>query len=83
MLSSTFIDELGYLSYDSSAADLLFEVVNRRYECGSLLITTNRLCPEGHKRFNAEPLFMRSLSLTGPACKSRRGLFALHNSCCP
>src|SRR5713101_414365 len=36
------IDELGYLSYDSSAADLLFEVVNRRYERGSILITTNR-----------------------------------------
>lgn len=37
------IDELGYLSYDSSAADLLFEVVNRRYERGSLIITTNRV----------------------------------------
>ena len=36
------IDELGYLSYDSTAADLLFEVVNRRYERGSLIITTNR-----------------------------------------
>jgi DNA replication protein DnaC len=36
------IDEVGYLSYDSSAADLLFEVVNRRYERGSILITTNR-----------------------------------------
>jgi DNA replication protein DnaC len=36
------IDELGYLSYDSSAADLLFEVVNRRYERGSIIITTNR-----------------------------------------
>lgn len=36
------IDELGYLSYDSTAADLLFEVVNRRYERGSLVITTNR-----------------------------------------
>jgi DNA replication protein DnaC len=37
------IDEVGYLSYDSSAADLLFEVVNRRYERGSILITTNRV----------------------------------------
>lgn len=36
------IDEIGYLSYDSSAADLLYEVVNRRYERGSLIITTNR-----------------------------------------
>ena len=36
------IDEVGYLSYDASAADLLYEVVNCRYEKGSLLITTNR-----------------------------------------
>lgn len=36
------IDEVGYLSYDASAADLLYEVVNRRYERCSILITTNR-----------------------------------------
>jgi len=36
------IDEVGYLSYDSNAADLLYEIVNRRYERSSLLITTNR-----------------------------------------
>ena len=36
------IDEVGYLSYDNNAADLLYEVVNRRYEHRSILITTNR-----------------------------------------
>jgi DNA replication protein DnaC len=36
------IDELAYLSYDSNAADLIFEIVNRRYESGAVLITTNR-----------------------------------------
>ena len=36
------IDEIGYLSYDTHAADLLYEVVNRRYEFRSVLITTNR-----------------------------------------
>ena len=36
------IDELGYLSYDSRHADLLFEVVSRRYEQKSILITTNK-----------------------------------------
>jgi DNA replication protein DnaC len=35
------IDEVGYLSYDARAADLLFEVVSRRYEQKSLVITTN------------------------------------------
>lgn len=36
------IDELAYLSYDPDAADLLYEVVSRRYERRSLLITTNK-----------------------------------------
>jgi DNA replication protein DnaC len=36
------IDEVGYLSYSNRHADLLFELVNRRYEQKSLLITTNR-----------------------------------------
>jgi DNA replication protein DnaC len=36
------IDEVGYLSYDAAAADLLYEVVNRRYEHRSILMTTNK-----------------------------------------
>ena len=35
------IDELGYLTYDNRAADLLFQIISRRYERGSLLVTTN------------------------------------------
>ena len=41
MLSSTFVDELGYLAYDARAADLIFQLVSRRYEHRSVLITTN------------------------------------------
>jgi DNA replication protein DnaC len=36
------IDEVGYLSYSDRHADLLFEIVSRRYEEKSTLITTNR-----------------------------------------
>ena len=36
------IDEVGYLSYSNRHADLLFEIINRRYESKSTLITTNR-----------------------------------------
>lgn len=36
------IDEVGYLSYSNRHADLLFEIVSRRYETKSTLITTNR-----------------------------------------
>ena len=35
------IDEIGYLSYDNRNADLLFQVVSRRYEQKSILMTTN------------------------------------------
>lgn len=35
------IDEVGYLSYDNRHADLLFEVVNRRYQKLPTVITTN------------------------------------------
>jgi len=37
------IDEVGYLSYDSRYADLLFEVVTRRYQARkSIVLTTNK-----------------------------------------
>ena len=37
------IDEVGYLSYDARYADLLFEVVTRRYnEQRPIIITTNK-----------------------------------------
>jgi DNA replication protein DnaC len=35
------VDEIGYLSYDSRNADLLFQVVSRRHERRSLVLTTN------------------------------------------
>jgi DNA replication protein DnaC len=37
------VDEVGYLSYDSRYADLLFEVVTRRYDAGKpVLLSTNK-----------------------------------------
>jgi DNA replication protein DnaC len=35
------VDEVGYLSYDHHAADLLYKVVDRRYEKKSIVLTTN------------------------------------------
>jgi DNA replication protein DnaC len=45
------IDEIGYLSYDSNAADLLYQVVNRRYEQRSILMTTNKSFKEWNQVF--------------------------------
>lgn len=36
------IDELGYLPFERRAAHLFFQLINRRYEKGSLLLTTNQ-----------------------------------------
>lgn len=36
------IDELGYLPVDKQGAELLFQVISDRYECGSIVITTNQ-----------------------------------------
>ena len=40
------VDELGYLSFDSGAGNLFFQLVSRRYEKGSMLITSNRSVAE-------------------------------------
>lgn len=42
------IDELGYLPFERDAAYLFFQLVSRRYERGSLLVTSNR--PVGASR---------------------------------
>ena len=46
-----YLDEVGYLIYDSEAADLLYEIVNRRYECRSLVLTSNKAFKEWNTVF--------------------------------
>ena len=45
------IDEIGYLSYSNRHADLLFEIINRRYEQNSTVVTTNRPFAEWNEVF--------------------------------
>lgn len=45
------LDEVGYLSFDDKAADLLYEVINRRYERKSVIVTTNRPFKEWNEVF--------------------------------
>ena len=40
------VDEAGYLSYSNRHADLLFELVSRRYQLKSTVVTTNRAFAE-------------------------------------
>jgi DNA replication protein DnaC len=45
------IDEIGYLSYSNRHADLLFEIINRRYEQNATIVTTNRPFGEWNEVF--------------------------------
>ena len=47
------IDEVGYLNYDNRYADLLFEVVTRRYLTSPVLITTNKPFSEWAEVFSS------------------------------
>ena len=47
------IDEVGYLNYDNRYADLLFEVVTRRYLERPILITTNKPFAEWGEVFSS------------------------------
>ena len=48
------LDELGYLPIDKRGADLMFQVVAARYECGSIFLTTNRIFREWGKIFDVD-----------------------------
>lgn len=45
------LDELGYRSMAEQTVEDFFEIVSRRYEKGSIIITSNRLLPEWNKVF--------------------------------
>ena len=48
------LDELGYRSLDKTTGEDFYEIVSRRYEKGSIIITTNRSIPEWpHRRDGA------------------------------
>jgi DNA replication protein DnaC len=50
------VDELGYLPFERRSAQLFFQLVNRRYERGSLLVTTNQRVSEWGSVFGDEVL---------------------------
>jgi len=54
------IDDLGMRKLPPTAAEELLEIVMRRYERASTLLTSNRLCGAPHNLFNAEHIVMLS-----------------------
>jgi chromosomal replication initiation ATPase DnaA len=53
------IDELGYLPFERRSAHLFFQLVARRYERGSLLLTTNQVVTQWGTVFGDEVLAAR------------------------
>jgi DNA replication protein DnaC len=54
------IDDLGMRKLPHTAAEDLLELIMRRYERASTMLTSNRLCGAPHKRFNAALMIMWS-----------------------
>ena len=51
---SVVIDELGYLGYDNRGADLLYQVISRRYESrAAIVLTTNKPFAEWNSVFDS------------------------------
>ncbi|MGA8185197.1 MAG: IS21-like element helper ATPase IstB [Terriglobia bacterium] len=55
------LDELGYLPIDKAGADLLFQIVSRRYERGALVITSNRVFKQWAEIFNNDATLTSAL----------------------
>jgi DNA replication protein DnaC len=55
------LDELGYLPIDKNGADLLFQIISRRYEQGSIVITTNRVFKDWPEIFNNDSTLTSAL----------------------
>jgi DNA replication protein DnaC len=54
------IDDMGMKQLPKRSGEYLFEIIMRRHETRSTIMTSNRLCGAPHNRFNAELIVMQS-----------------------
>ncbi len=55
-LQLLIFDELGYVPLSQTGAELLFEVISQRYECGSTIVTSNLAFEDWTSVFGSEHL---------------------------
>ena len=66
------IDEMGYLPFGREQADLFFQVVARRYERGSLILTSNLAFGSWDQAFAADAVLTAAMLDQDPASRNRR-----------
>jgi len=59
--SLLIVDEVGFLPLDAGQAALLFEVVSRRYEHGSIVLTSNRSFAEWAEIFSGDSVIATAI----------------------
>jgi hypothetical protein len=77
------IDELGYLPYERQQATLLFQLIARRYERLSTIVTTTKASPSGPKYSAAMrrwPAPSSTASCTTPPSSTSGGLLSAEGS---
>lgn len=55
------LDELGYLPIDKKGADLLFQIISRRYERGAIILSSNRAYKDWPEIFNNDATLTSAL----------------------
>lgn len=55
------LDEIGYLPLDRLQANLLFQVISRRYERGSIIVTSNKGFSEWGEVFGGDPVIASAI----------------------
>jgi DNA replication protein DnaC len=55
------LDELGYLPIDKIGADMLFQIISKRYEQGTIIITCNRAFKDWSQIFNNDSTLTSAL----------------------
>jgi DNA replication protein DnaC len=55
------LDEIGYLPIDKTGADLLFQIISKRYEQGSIILTSNRVFKKWPEIFNNDATLTSAL----------------------
>lgn len=55
------LDEIGYLPIDKTGADLLFQVISKRYEQGSIILTSNLVFKKWPEIFNNDSTLTSAL----------------------